>query len=256
MEMDRNELLAATLNSGIEPIEIRLIEIKSTSTRQTVAYRTECQLNTQSLGILLPADYTPVAARTVQSVNLALANITKISDILNIAKKRGHKLDYLTAACPARMLQKGSAAALLKEHFAEIGFSDHSCLCLEFPAQILFEERERVAQELNALRFMGVRTALWGYGDEFCPTQRLVGYPFDYVFLDSSVTHKMADPNLSASASALVAYVRGLGIEVVAEGAVGNDLISEFYRSDCSSYIPEPDISREVDQVFPGARGY
>lgn len=256
MEINRNEMLRATLESGVDPIEIRLVPINSTSTRQTFAYRTVCQLNTQSLGVLLPADYGPVAGRTVQCVNLALANITAISDIIQLAKERRIKTDFFTAVCPPRMLLRGSASKLLAEHFSEIGFSDPSRLCLEFPAQLLFEERERAAYELNALRFMGIRTALAGYGDEFCPTLRLAGYPLDYVVLDSGVSAQMAAPETLKSASALIAYIRGLGIEVIAEGARGNDLISEFFRSDCVGYIPEPERLLPLTEALPDQRGY
>jgi EAL domain-containing protein (putative c-di-GMP-specific phosphodiesterase class I) len=248
--MDKNELLRATLESGIEPIEIKFVPVMSTSTRQTFAYRTVMQLNTQSLGVLLPADYETVASRTVQCVNLALSNITDISETISLAASRGAKADWFSAACPVRMLTKGSAAKLLSEHFSEIGFTNHTKLCLEFPSQILFEDREKAAYELNALRFMGIKTALAGYGDEYCPTLRLAGFPFDYVILDRSVTEKMAAPDSSKSTSAMIAYIRGLGINVIANGASGNDIVSEFYRADCTGYIPEPDRLLSRDEAL------
>lgn len=238
--MEKNELLRATLECGVEPIEIRFVPVMSTTTRKPFAYRTVLQLNTQSLGVLLPADYEPVASRTVQCINLSLTNITDIAEIIRFAKERGIKADWFSAACPVRMLTKGSAAKLLGEHFREIGFPDPSKLCLEFPSQVLFEDRDKAARELSSLRFMGIKTILTGYGDEYCPTLRLSGFPFDYVILDRSVTDKMAAPNSVKSTSAMIAYIRGLGIEVIAEGASGNELISEFYRSDCQGYIPEP----------------
>lgn len=252
--MDKNELLAKTLDSGIAPIEIKFIPVMSTSTRQTFAFRTVMQLNTQSLGVLLPADYEPVAARTVQCLNLALSNIADISDFIALAKDYGIKIDWLSAACPVRMLTKGSAAKLLDEHFSEIGFSDPSQLCLEFPSQVLFENREKAASELNALKFMGIKTVLTGYGDDYCPTLRLAGFPFDYVILDRNVTQKMAAPESAQSVSALIAYIKGLGIDVIAEGVTGNELISDFFRADCRGYIPEPDKLLSMSEALPDKR--
>jgi EAL domain-containing protein (putative c-di-GMP-specific phosphodiesterase class I) len=252
--MGKNELLRATLESGVEPIEIRYVPVMSTSTRKPFAYRTVLQLNTQSLGVLLPADYEPVASRTVQCLNLALTNITDIAETITHSKERGIKADWFSAACPVRMLIKGSAAKLLSEHFEEIEFPDPSKLCLEFPSQVLFEDRDKAAKELSSLKFMGVKTILTGFGDEYCPTLRLAGFPFDYVILDKSVSDKMASQNSARSTSALIAYIRGLGIEVIADGAKGNELISDFYRSDCQGYIPEPGKLLTEAEALPDRR--
>ena len=174
--MDKSELLRATLESGVEPIEIKLIPVRNTSTRSVMAYRTVAQLNTQSLGVLLPDQYGPVASRTAQCVNLALSNIAEISDIIEYASENGVKAEWFSAACPVRMITKGSAAKLLGELFLDIGFSDPTRLCLEFPSEVLFEDREKAAAELNALRY-GNQNRNFGLWRRVLPDRTPFGLP-------------------------------------------------------------------------------
>ncbi|NLW74726.1 MAG: EAL domain-containing protein [Clostridiales bacterium] len=254
--MDKSELLRATLESGVEPIEIKLVPVRNTLTRGVMAYRTVAQLNTQSLGVLLPDQYGPVASRNALCVKLALSNIAEISEIIEYASENGIKAEWFSAACPVRMITKGSAAELLGGLFEDIGFSDPTRLCLEFPSQVLFEDREKAAAELNALRFMGIKTAICDFGDEFCPVGRLSGFPFDYAILDRSVTLRLAQEETTRSSAALIAFVRGCGIEVIAEGAADSNLISELYRADCGGYIPEPDNLLSWQKALSGRGGY
>lgn len=254
--MDKNQLLRAALESGVDPVETKLVALNSTATRQTTAYRTVLQLNTQQLGVLYPAEYEPVASRTVQSVNLALSNITDVADIIETAAERGIKVDWFSVACPVRMISKGSISRLLGELFEDVSFPAPSKLCLEFPSQILFEDSETVSRELGALKFLGVKTAVSGFGDAYCPVMRIGSFPFNYVILDRSVTALMENNETSNSAMSLTALIRGYGIEVVAEGAVGNEIISRFYQSDCGGYIPEPDRLLSIDEALPDRKGY
>lgn len=254
--MDKNELLAATFEAGVPPLETLLTEVRSTSTRQVIACRSVLRFNTQQLGVLLPADFEPVASRTAQSVKIALAGIAEVGEIISTAAERGIKLDFFSVSCPVRMLTRGNIAELLETAFEENFFPDPAKLCLEFPAQLLFEDSGPVAERLAQLRFMGVKTAISGFGDPFCPTMRLAAFPFDYAILERGITSLMENDNTAASASSLVSYVRGLGIEAIATGAVGNEIISRFYQSDCTGYIPEPDRLLTLDEALPDKKGY
>ena len=250
--MDKNQLLTATLESGIPPIETKLIEIRSTATRQQTALRSVQQLNTQQLGILLPEDFDPVATRTNQCVNLALANISDVAELLETASERKIKLDFISVSCPVRMIARGDIAGLLNTAFFEENiFLDPTKLCLEFPPEILLEDSAKISEKLSELRFMGIKTAIRDFGNAFCPTMRLREFAFDYAILDQSVTDLMENDATEHTASSLVSFVRGLGIEAVAVGATGNEIISRFYQSDCTLYIPEPNRLLSPDEALP-----
>ena len=75
-----------------------------------------------------------------------------------------------------------------------------------------------MANGLRVLKSYGVKSALVGYGDEFCPAPRLASLPFDYVMLDEQVLADLMNPEKELSVEALIKYVSTFGTECIALG--------------------------------------
>ena len=75
-----------------------------------------------------------------------------------------------------------------------------------------------MANGLRVLKSYGIKSALVGYGDEFCPAPRLASLPFDFVMLDESVLTDLMNPEKELSVEALIKYVSTFGAEYIALG--------------------------------------
>jgi diguanylate cyclase (GGDEF)-like protein len=92
-------------------------------------------------------------------------------------------------------------------------------LDIEIPEDIPARDIQAIAQNLEALRAMGVRLSLDDFGGGVSAMAHLVQLPVQRVKLDRSITHRLPDGKREAAVLGAVATLaRSLGIELVAEG--------------------------------------
>ncbi|MCG7362001.1 EAL domain-containing protein [Roseomonas sp. ACRSG] len=92
-------------------------------------------------------------------------------------------------------------------------------LDIEIPEDIPARDIQALAQNLEALRAMGVRLSLDDFGGGVSAMAHLVQLPVQRVKLDRSITHRLPEGRQEAAVlGAVAALARSLGIELVAEG--------------------------------------
>ena len=214
----RVSLIDETLNSGLDPIELLATPIRSLVTDQPIAYRTLLRINSIEVGVLQPEQYDPVASRTSQCVSLALWNFRRVCDLARDFRRVGTMINFFTVRTPPRILTKGKIGDLVETVLKDADFDDPSNVCFEFPRESVFSDTEAMANGLRVLRSFGIRSALVGYGDEFCPAPRLASLPFDYVMLDETVLQDLLTPEKERSVEALINYVSTFDVEYIALG--------------------------------------
>ena len=214
----RVSLIDETLNSGLDPIELLASPINSPVTNLPIAYRTRLRINSVEVGVIQPEQYDPVASRTSQCVSLALWNFRRVCDLAKDLREISSAIGFFTVRTPPRILTKGKIADLVETVLRDADYDSPSNICFEFPRESVFSDTEAMANGLRALRSYGIKSALVGYGDEFCPAPRLASLPFDYVMLDEAVLQDLMNPEKERSVEALVNYISTFGAEYIALG--------------------------------------
>ena len=218
-ELDaRVSLIDETLKSGLAPIELMATPIRSLVTDLPIAYRTSLRINSIEVGVINPEQYDPVASRTSQCVSLALWNFRRACDLARDYREISTAIGFFTVRTPPRILTKGKIADLVETVLKDADYDNPSNVCFEFPRESVFSDTEAMANGLRVLKSYGIKSALVGYGDEFCPAARLASLPFDYVMLDETVLRDLMDPEKQRSVEALVNYVSTFGVECIALG--------------------------------------
>ena len=218
-ELDaRVSLIDETLKSGLDPIELLATPIISPLTELPIAYRTRLRINSVEVGVIQPEQYDPVASRTSQCVSLALWNFRRVCDLARDFREISTAIGFFTVRTPPRILTKGKIGDLVETVLKDAGYDDPTNVCFEFPRESVFSDTEAMANGLRVLKSFGIKSALVGYGDEFCPAARLASLPFDYVMLDEAVLADLVNPEKERSVEALLNYISTFGVEYIALG--------------------------------------
>lgn len=213
------------IDSGVQPLELYYQNVVSTEFKAPVAYRSQLRVSDPDLGVLLPEQYLPVALRTVQSLELAYWNLQALLDTVNSLEEKEISFDWLSMYTPVRMLMKTDMVAKVAKILSENEFLYPGKVLFEFPEELLYEDMSEAAPRIAALREMGVKTAVSGFGSAFCPAMRLASLSLDYVIMDASVAGNLVDPAGGIASAALINFVLDTGAAVVLDGA--DDSLSE-----------------------------
>ena len=176
--------MQAVQDSGFEPLRLNFETVHQFSSPRLLLRST---LTVQSLevGVLEQEQYRYVVRRTQQSQQLFQRQLQKVMEALPELMKKNPRLEAVTVPIYNRMLKKANGAAGIFEALTAHPQVSAQNLCIEVSADILYEDLEPLAAELQRIRNMGVKIAIWELGDPFCPLLRLQQIPYDYLILDS-----------------------------------------------------------------------
>lgn len=102
------------------------------------------------------------------------------------------------------------------EHMAQQGLLARS-IVIDITEGVLLDETRGVPERLRQLRAMGLELALDDFGTGYASLACLRNFDIDYLKIDPSFVHAMADGEL-ALCEAIIALAHKLGLRVVAEG--------------------------------------
>jgi len=241
------DILTETINSGIEPLSIMYYPIRNPGTRKETAFRSILVINSLELGVLMPDDYKYVANRTAQCQKLAVWHIKELCSDIKALMQRGFNFKWISVSIPVRMVLRSNLKETLLKIFDECEFSHTDKICLEFPSEILIEDRNKTVPILKELKEAGFRLSIHGFGDEFCPTFRLKDIPVDYVIYDRFLTENIDEKNESPLPTSLITFTHSLGIKSIIDFVSTDEQIDLANRLDCYGYIKEDSLVRLSD---------
>lgn len=244
------DVVVETINSGIEPLCLAYYPIKSTNTRNEIAFRSILIINSLELGVLMPDDYKYVASRTVQSQKLAIWNLRELCSDIKTLCERNYNFKWISVSIPVRMVLRTNLKETLLKTFEECEFNFLDKICLEFPAELLLEDRSKIVPILTELREAGFKLSVFGFGDEFCPTFRIKDIPFDYVIFDRFVTENLDEKSESPLPSSLVSFVSSLNIQPIIDFVTTDEQVREANRLECYGYIKEDSLIRSNELII------
>lgn len=180
------------IDSGVKPIKLDLQRVVNFE-GDVEGIRTSLTINSLVLGVLTANEYRYVARRTAQGSSLVERNVEKLFYFFDDLVREFSGAKFFTVSVYARALKDGVLYQLISDYLAKYPTVDATKICLEFSADILFENLEQYKIELNKIRQLGIKVALCEVAQEFCPLFRLNAIDYEYVFLDGYFTESLKD---------------------------------------------------------------
>ena len=203
-----------------------LIDIAS---RTTLGYEALLRWNHPTRGIVLPADFIPLAEETGLIVAIgewalreALAEATTWQDDLTIAVN----------VSPAQMRGDGLLGQVIGA-LAASGVAPER-LELEITETLLMDDCEMHLRTLHRLRALGVRIALDDFGTGFSSLNYLRRFPFDKLKVDRSfVSAIVQEPESRAIVDTVLNLAREFRMKTTAEGIESEDQLAALDAMGC-----------------------
>jgi EAL domain-containing protein (putative c-di-GMP-specific phosphodiesterase class I) len=127
-----------------------------------------------------------------------------------------------------------SVRALVVATLERTGLAPH-LLELELTETTLLENQKEVANELHALRRLGVRVAIDDFGTGYSSLAYLQILPIDLLKIDRSFIQDLdLNADRAAIVDAVVAIGRSLNLQVLAEGIETEDQLTRVKAAGCS----------------------
>lgn len=229
-----------TLTAGILPLEMRFSQINHCYRKVPIAYRTFTYVNSVVEGVIPPEKYVQAADGTDRGLRLSKWNIAEAMRSIEKFDEAGRHVDFVTARCSPKLFLSEDPYAEIKALMTEHGFKKPEKLCLEFPRTILYEDEEKVRMAILGMKLLKVRVMMTGAGEKDSPVTPLVNLPFDLVTLSPWLTQLLDSREKSLAATAFVAYLKDVGLDVIGDGVTNDEHITQLSRADCYGYCPSP----------------
>ncbi len=233
--MGIKEEVALALESGVAPISMVKDTVLALPRKKPMAYRAKLQINSLDLGTLTAKEYQVTADRTKRAILLAGRALTYAFRAIEEKLAQAQEFEWISVRCPDTMLVKTDFAKTL-DRLCEEKTELCEKLCLEFSPAILYNADEKVKESLLQAKARGAKILLDSFGDAYCPAMKLAEFPFDYVVMHPVLVEMLQDPQRYKVAQSLLAYVKVLGMQVIAPETDCEEVVSACERAGCAGY--------------------
>lgn len=223
--MTRYEQARAALDNNIIPLQVYYRDVQILPDLERAGIRTTLNVNSPDLGVLTTNEYRFVTARNSQCEELAYRHLKKIFMALPDLPDVVH---WVSAWIPKRLVKDRKLFTMLSDLIRQFPKSLPNRVCLEIPADILYEDFEQIAADLTKAREMGFLIALTEVGDGFCPILQSAGFKFDYVFLSKETAELVGTPKSDPVIGSIVRFFNYFGTKVVLEGKLDGTAQAEL----------------------------
>ncbi len=126
---------------------------------------------------------------------------------------------------------------------------------LEITESMLMHNEQIALRSLIRLREAGIKLAIDDFGTGYSSLSRLKRYPIERIKIDRAfITDSTRDPHDAAIVMAILAFARGLDIDVVAEGVESSEQLSFLLDRQCGEgqgfLFAAPMPATEIDTVL------
>jgi EAL domain-containing protein (putative c-di-GMP-specific phosphodiesterase class I) len=172
----------------------------------------------QELGLLLPKDFIALADFTGTMLSVGPWVLETACRQAREWQRRGSSDLRVMVNLSAHELQQEDLIVHVEKALAASGL-EPGALHLEIPEGYAMRDLDRTVDALRALRSLGVRLAIDGFGTGFSSLAHLRRLPVDTLKIDLGfVRGATTDPDDASIVTAVVAVAQSLGLRVVAIG--------------------------------------
>lgn len=236
-----------TKESGIPPLELIYCPINDCYSKTPYAYRTATRINSVVKGRLEQKDFQFATDLTETGVRLAKWNVLQAINDLREFEKQKRKIEFISVRVPAGLARNVALYDWMQEILQTTKYEHPEKICLEFPETLLKGTPDKVRMSILDMKLLKVRTSMSGCASDTCPTFKLAEVPVDIVLLDPKATAFTEDRNKPQLVSSLVAYLRSMRLEVIAEDVKKEDHIRTLGRMEVSGYIAAEDYEGRTE---------
>ncbi|MHB8911941.1 MAG: bifunctional diguanylate cyclase/phosphodiesterase [Lysobacter sp.] len=209
-----HELRAALAAGEFEPYFQPLVRLTD---RSIVGYEALIRWRHPRRGVLLPADFLPVAEDSglIEAIDWQMYHLACAAGA-NLVRDGG----YITLNISPRHFQNADFDERLLQLTRDTGFNPAQ-LRIEVTEGTLLGDPEAVAKILERLRASGVEAALDDFGTGYSSLGYVQRFPLKMIKIDRSFVDPLGrdtSQRSSAIVGAVLALSQSLGLEVVAEG--------------------------------------
>jgi EAL domain-containing protein (putative c-di-GMP-specific phosphodiesterase class I) len=193
--------------------------IVSLQTGRLAAFEALVRWNHPRRGLVMPADFIPVAEETGLIVPIGLWVLAEACARVRKWQKASpaHRSLGLSVNLSARQVAQPDLLERIKEALERSKLSPH-CLKLEITESVVMENAEAAAQMFKQLRALGVQLSIDDFGTGYSSLSYLHRFPLNYLKIDRSFVSRLTTDNDNAIVRTISTLARNLGMEVIAEG--------------------------------------
>jgi diguanylate cyclase (GGDEF)-like protein len=189
-------------------------------------------------GLLPPAEFLPMLEETgliCQVGEWVLNEVCRTA--VEWEKKLGKPLHVAVNVSPVQMKMSNFRDIVAKAvHDSGLDLSS-TILELEITENILLSNIDRVREQLNSLRDMGIKIAIDDFGTGYSSLGYLIRLPIHYLKIDRAfVVDITSSRDAKAIVQAITSLAKSLRMQVVAEGIENSDQLEAMHTLDCQEF--------------------
>ncbi|MBM4219152.1 MAG: EAL domain-containing protein [Gammaproteobacteria bacterium] len=211
-------------------------------------------------GMIMPAEFIPVAERTGQIVPLGRWVLAQACREVKIWQARQPKSRQVRVGVnvSAVQLAKSDICADVKRALA-ISEIDPGCLMIELTESVLMQNSEAVLATLTELKKLGVRIAIDDFGAGYSSLTYLHRFPIDILKIDRTFVERLGSIDGGDDfARAIISLGNTLELEIVAEGVELEHQQRQLIELGCVAgqgyYYSRPALLQEIEYSVHIAR--
>ena len=242
--------LESDLRQAIEQKEFSVYyqPIVSLETGRLHGFEALVRWNHPRRGLVLPADFIPVAEETglIVPIGQWVLNEACVHVRQWQINSPSHRSLSLSVNLSARQVAQPDMLERIKEALESSKLNPH-CLKLEITESVVMENAEAAALMFKQLRSLGVQLSIDDFGTGYSSLSYLHRFPLNYLKIDRSFVARLTTDNDNAIVRTISTLARNLGMEVIAEGIETEEQYQQLKMLGCE-YGQGFLFSRPVDR--------
>lgn len=184
-------------------------------------------------GFISPVDFIPIAESTGQIIDIGEWVVSEACRLWSKWSLADIYPGYL-AVNISRVQFRNNLPDRVEKLMVQYGVPPDA-LALEITESVLLDDHDRLVEELDRIKTMGIRLSLDDFGTGYSSLSYLKRFAFDMLKIDRSfITGLPSDPDDCALVGAIVAMADSLGLKVVAEGVETNEQLRFLATHGCT----------------------
>jgi diguanylate cyclase (GGDEF)-like protein len=250
-------VLEAELNAALQDGQFFLLyqPICDLRTRKVVGLEALIRWRHPKQGVLLPADFIPLAEETGLIVPIGRWALQEACTRAAAWEVAGHRVSVGVQVSPNQMHRDGFATDV-RRALQQSGV-DPVLVTIEIDEATVMADAEAAAIRLREIKDLGVRVAIDDFGSGYAYRSDLQRMPIDFLKVDRSSLAASEDEDYRHwLLEAILVFARDLSLTVVAKGIETGEQVTALQEMGCTlaqgHFFGEPIPADALERLFTG----